>query len=65
MIDRKSYDNNVLKTVESSTGGTIEYYSWGLRHYSGDVYGGENSKFTVKNDSYNPLFSVKFSDSKE
>jgi hypothetical protein len=57
MIDSKSYENVVLKTEESSTGGTIEHYSWGIRHRSG-IYGGEASKFNVKNDNYNPTQSV-------
>ena len=59
------YNNTVLKTVPSSTGGNIEYFSWGLRHTSGDSYGGENSKFTVRNDKYNPIFPVSITKDSE
>lgn len=59
------YNNTVLKTETSSTGGKIERFSWGLRHTSGDTYGGENSKFNVKNDKYNPIFPVSINNDTE
>jgi hypothetical protein len=59
------YNNTVLKTETSSTGGTIERFSWGLRHTSGDSYGGENSKFIVKDNKYNPIFPVSITKDSE
>lgn len=34
-------DNRVVKEAASSTGGTIQFFKWGLRHTAGRSYGGE------------------------
>lgn len=33
-------DNRVVKEAASSTGGTIQFFKWGLRHVAGRSYGG-------------------------
>lgn len=43
-------DNKVLNTFTSSTGGTVQVFSWGLRHTAGKPYGGEKSEYDVKDD---------------
>lgn len=33
-------NNTVLKEFKSSTGGTVQIFSWGLRHTAGKLYSG-------------------------
>lgn len=36
--------NKVLKEFKTSTGGTVQVFSWGLRHISGKSYSGAGAE---------------------
>lgn len=36
--------SKVLKEFKSSTGGTVQVFSWGLRHTAGKLYSGAGSE---------------------
>lgn len=42
--------SKVLKEYKSSTGGTVQVFSWGLRHIAGKLYSGASASTEVPAD---------------
>lgn len=42
--------SKVLKEFKSSTGGTVQIFSWGLRHTAGRLYSGEANSEDLRSE---------------